>query len=61
MLKYCPKRLEFDWPVMQARTQLAALDNNFNADREYATVRCPTANSGAYGERRYRQVWSKVI
>ncbi|ESO94791.1 hypothetical protein LOTGIDRAFT_161042 [Lottia gigantea] len=34
MLKYLPKRQEFDFACMMARTQLAALDHNHNVDRE---------------------------
>lgn len=32
--KYCPKRQEFDAVQMSARTALAVLDHNFNAERE---------------------------
>ncbi|VDI27339.1 Hypothetical predicted protein [Mytilus galloprovincialis] len=50
MLKYCPKRLEFDYPSMVARTQLAVVDNNVNIGRKQKTgangmlsftTRCP--------------------
>ncbi|XP_056013504.1 uncharacterized protein LOC130052444 [Ostrea edulis] len=34
MLKYVPKRQEFQYPQMVARTQLAALDHNFNLNRD---------------------------
>ena len=34
MLKCVPKRLHFKFPVMVARTCLAALDHNFNAKRQ---------------------------
>ena len=37
MLKYTPKRLAFKYPQMVARTQLSALDHNFNLKREQAT------------------------
>ena len=30
LLKYCPKRNYFSYEGMQARTELAALDNNWN-------------------------------
>lgn len=34
--KYCPKRLHFSYPVMVARTQLAALDQNSGSGTEHA-------------------------
>lgn len=50
MLKYCPKRQEFDYPAMVARSQLAVIDNNANIGRGQKTdangtpcfaTRCP--------------------
>ncbi|XP_063436592.1 uncharacterized protein LOC134718022 [Mytilus trossulus] len=50
MLKYCPKRLEFEYASMVARTQLAVVDNNVNIGRNQKTdangklsfaTRCP--------------------
>ncbi|VDI15526.1 Hypothetical predicted protein [Mytilus galloprovincialis] len=50
MLKYCPKRLEFEYASMVARTQLAVVDNNLNIGRRQKTnangelsfsTRCP--------------------
>jgi len=35
MLKYVPKKQEFQYPQMVARTQLAALDHNFNLKRKH--------------------------
>jgi hypothetical protein len=37
MLKYVPKRQEFQYPQMVARTQLAVLDHNFNLNRGIKT------------------------
>ncbi|KAJ8048039.1 hypothetical protein HOLleu_00198 [Holothuria leucospilota] len=37
LLKYCPKRLHFSYPAMQARLQLAVLDHN-NVGREQVVV-----------------------
>ncbi|KAL7383208.1 hypothetical protein ABVT39_006543 [Epinephelus coioides] len=38
LLKYCPKRLHFDYPSMQAHTRLAVMDHNenHNTKREQA-------------------------
>lgn len=38
LLKYCSKRQEFDFPAMQARTQLAVIDHNANTGRSHANV-----------------------
>lgn len=40
LLKYCPKRLHFAYPSMQARTMLAVMDHNENHDqpRQQATT-----------------------
>ena len=38
LLKYCPKRLNFSFPGMLARTQLAILDHNNNCERSQATT-----------------------
>lgn len=32
--KYCSKQTDYDFDVMEARTQLAALDHNFNSGRK---------------------------
>ena len=55
MLKYLPKREHFSFKGMLARTQLAALDHNFNTQREQAVVtRGPNK-----GEKRYNVVCPK--
>ena len=38
MTKYVPKRIHFSLEGMIARTQLAALDHNFNVGREHSTT-----------------------
>ena len=38
MLKYCSKQEHFSYKGMVARTQLATLDNNANAERPQAVV-----------------------
>lgn len=40
LLKYCPKRLHFQYPSMKARTMLAVMDHNENhsTKREQATT-----------------------
>jgi len=38
MTKYCPKRQEFDFAQMSARTALAVLDHNNNTDRPQKTT-----------------------
>ena len=38
MLKYLPKRQHFPYQEMVTRTQLAALDHNFNLDRPQAVI-----------------------
>jgi hypothetical protein len=60
LLKYAPKRQEFDYPQMTTRLQLAALDHNHNTNRPQAVVHKPTANSAAKGELRFRTRWSKA-
>lgn len=37
MLKYCPKRLEFEYASMVSSTQLAVVDNNVNIGRNQKT------------------------
>ncbi|KAK3745443.1 hypothetical protein QZH41_005084 [Actinostola sp. cb2023] len=51
MLKYCPKRQHFSNKGMVARTQLAAIDNNHNTDRNQAVIQ----KGERSGEARYRQ------
>ncbi|ESO88711.1 hypothetical protein LOTGIDRAFT_165496 [Lottia gigantea] len=55
MLKYCPKRQHFSYDGMVARTQLAALDHNYNTGRKQATSsRGPTE-----GALKFNQVFPK--
>ncbi|XP_071851737.1 uncharacterized protein [Apostichopus japonicus] len=56
MLKYCPKRQEFDFPNMLARTQLAIIDHNENSGRQQAVVR----KGHKKGQKRYNVVFSKA-
>lgn len=60
VLKYAPKRLEFDYAQMQTRLQLAAIDHNANVNRAQAVVHKPKTNSAAKGDLRYRTRWSKA-
>ena len=50
--KYCPKRLHFSYPGMQARAQIAVLDYNSGVDSGHATTKS--------NDKRYKQVFSKV-
>jgi hypothetical protein len=59
MLTYCPKRLEFDFPCMMARTQLAALDHNANVGRAQATVGKSFKGTADVGEKRFRTEYKK--
>ncbi|XP_076156980.1 uncharacterized protein LOC143140023 isoform X2 [Alosa pseudoharengus] len=53
LLKYCPKRLHFAYPSMQARTMLAVMDHNenHNQPRQQATTET--------GRRRHNIVYQK--
>ena len=56
MLKYCSKQDYFSYKGMVARTQLAALDNNANAERPQALVQ-----SGEHaGQERYKACFLKA-
>ena len=56
MLKYCSKQEHFSYKGMIARTQLAALDNNANAERPQALVQ-----SGEHaGQERYKACFPKA-
>ena len=56
MLKYCSKQEHFSYKDMVARTQLAALDNNANAERPQALVQ-----SGEHaGQERYKACFPKA-
>lgn len=57
LLKYCPKRLAFDMPQMQSRTQLAIIDHNCNTGREQAVVKKKKSDQG---EKRYTLAYSKA-
>ena len=52
MLKYVPKRQEFQYPQMVARTQLSALDHNFNL--------CPRQKETADGQPQFAPVFPKA-
>lgn len=60
LLKYCPKRLEFTYPHMEARMHLAVLDHNMNLNRKQAVVKKASRLSGAVGEPRYTLSYSKA-
>ncbi|KAJ8050281.1 hypothetical protein HOLleu_03421 [Holothuria leucospilota] len=60
VLKYAPKRLEFDFPYMSARLKLAALDHNYNVGRAQAVVQQPSASSSQKGELQYKKSFSKI-
>ena len=60
ILKYAPKRTEFDFNAMEGRLQLAALDHNANTNRKQAVVRKPRKGTGAKGEARFRTRFSKA-
>ena len=51
MTKYVPKRIHFSLEGMIARTQLAALDHNFNVGREHSTIES--------GEERFKVQYSR--
>ena len=50
--KYCPKRLHFGYPGMQARAQIAVLGYNSEVNSGHATTKT--------NDKRYKQVFSKV-
>ena len=52
ILKYLPKREHFSFKGMVARTQLAALDHNFNINRKQSVV----TMGAQQGEKRYNVV-----
>ena len=52
MLKYIPKRQEFKYEQMVARTQLAAIDHNFNIWRDQKT--------DDHGQPKFYRAFSKV-
>ena len=56
MLKYLPKRQQFSYNGMIARTQLAAIDNNENAGRGQAVI----SKGNNAGEARYRRSFPKA-
>ena len=56
LLKYCPKREHFSYNGMVARTQLAALDNNYNTERQQAVIQ----EGPRSGEARYRKSFPKT-
>ena len=58
MLKYVPKRQHFSYQGMVARTQLAALDHNYNLNRSQAVI--SNENDGV-GEERYKVVFPKGL
>ena len=60
LLKYAPKRTEFDYNAMECRLQLAALDHNHNVDRKQATIQKPRKGTGPAGDLRYRTRFSKA-
>ncbi|KAJ8048680.1 hypothetical protein HOLleu_01088 [Holothuria leucospilota] len=60
LLKYCPKRLEFTNPHMEARMRLAVLDHNMNLNRKQAVVKKASRLSRAVGEPRYTLSYSKA-
>ena len=60
VLKYAPKRHEFDYNQMEARLQLAVLDHNYNANRQQAIIKKPRIRTGLKGESRYRTRYSKA-
>jgi hypothetical protein len=64
MLKYCPKRQEFDYPSMVARTQLAVINNNVNIGRQQKTdsndklsfaTRCPKSTGRLTARKLYEK------
>ena len=52
MLKYCPKRQEFDDDHMKTRIALAVMDHVHSLDRQQ--------RKQLYGEKIYRQAFSKL-
>ncbi|XP_056407077.1 uncharacterized protein LOC130298188 [Hyla sarda] len=60
LTKYRPKRLHFSANGMIARTQLAALDHNFNVNRSQAVVKKQCESSGPVGTPRYNVAYQKL-
>ncbi|XP_071852672.1 uncharacterized protein [Apostichopus japonicus] len=60
VLKYAPKRLEFDYPYMSARLKLAAMDHNHNVGRSHAVVQQPRTGSSVKGELQFKKCYSKI-
>jgi hypothetical protein len=59
LLKYCPKRQEFDYPQMLVRLQLAVLDHNNNLNRQEKTTVLKGPNDSHARVKKYRHVYSK--
>ena len=59
LTKYSPKRQEFDYDVMLARSQLAIMDHNHNVNRNQVITSKPSAR-GKQGEQQFRFAFSKA-
>ena len=57
--KYCPKRQEFEYEVMDAQMKMAVLDHNENVGRKQATVNKKTKQSQDNGSKRWKISCSK--
>ncbi|KAJ8032682.1 hypothetical protein HOLleu_26273 [Holothuria leucospilota] len=59
VLKYAPKRLEFNFAQMDARLKLAALDHNLNGGRTKAVAKKPRVGPSPRSETQYKLVFTK--
>ncbi len=59
LLVYCPKRQEFDYAAMLARSQLAVLHHNNNVGREQAVVQRQHKSTASIGTARFKPEWKK--
>ena len=57
--KYCEKREEFEYEVMDARMKCAVMDHNENTQRKQAVVRKAQKGTAGKGEARFKCPFSK--
>ena len=60
LTKYSPKRQEFDYDVMLARSQLVIMDHNHNVNRNQVITSKPSAQGKEEGEQQFRFAFSKA-
>ncbi len=59
LLVFCPKRQEFDFPCMLARSQLAVMHHNANVGRSQAVNTVSRPGCTGEGELRFKPEWKK--